>query len=106
MIGGNRDTIGDGPNRFLDMFSFVKSDLYNHNYEFFFSEISYGPFSVNNEDHIGDNFLRLAKFGNKNMAKDLANKMRLEYEKNMFTISEREGIGVRHFIEFEHPYRV
>ncbi|CAG8706407.1 19682_t:CDS:2 [Dentiscutata erythropus] len=59
-----RDIKGDGPIRYPDMFSYVRNDFYDHSYEFFFAEISYGPFSLDNEDHIGEDFTRLAKFGN------------------------------------------
>src|SRR5256885_16575197 len=46
-----------------DFFAFIANQKYHFNYEFFFSEVSYGPFSTTS-GHTSDDFVRLYKFAN------------------------------------------
>lgn len=57
----NRNGIEGGPTKYPDFFSYFQSRNYEHFYEFFFCEVSFGPFNYQ-EKHANDDFVKLFKF--------------------------------------------
>src|SRR5688572_23943923 len=55
----------NGQRKYPDGFVYVMNTKFKHTYDFFFLEISYGPFYNGNDlqEHIDEDFERLAKFG-------------------------------------------
>ncbi|GBB84362.1 hypothetical protein RclHR1_10990003 [Rhizophagus clarus] len=51
----------DGPTKFPDFLAYYENQKHGHFYEFFFCEVSYGPFTYN-ESHTKDDFTKLFKF--------------------------------------------
>jgi len=54
----------DGQRKYLDGFAYAMNTKFQHTYDFFFLEISYGPFYNGNDlqEHTDEDFERLAKF--------------------------------------------